>query len=268
MVDGWFRVNLPPLASARTVNSPPGHVHGRYSRDLQDLLAQGRPVVVRISLQRWRCRNALCRRQTFGSRMPEAAGYAARRTRRVSDLAGFLGHAVGGRPAHRLTARLGLTAGRDTILRALKRAPQPAATPLKVVGIDDWSWRKGSTYGTLFMDLERRQVIDLLPDRKAATTARWLAAHPEIEVISRDRCGLYAVGAAQGAPQARQVADRFHLLQNLRDVIERQLSRGPAKIVTRPVPGGAKVRIDRFRIKGLRNFRPRYPSRSIQRPGI
>ena len=98
MVDGWFRVNLPPLASARTVNSPPGHVHGRYSRDLQDLLAQGRPVVVRISLQRWRCRNALCRRQTFGSRMPEAAGYAARRTRRVSDLAGFLGHAVGGRP--------------------------------------------------------------------------------------------------------------------------------------------------------------------------
>ena len=173
-----------------------------------------------------------------------------------------------GRPAHRLTARLGLTASRDTILRALKRAPQPAATPLKVVGIDDWSWRKGSTYGTLFMDLERRQVIDLLPDRKAATTARWLAAHPEIEVISRDRCGLYAVGAAQGAPQARQVADRFHLLQNLRDVIERQLSRGPAKIVTRPVPGGAKVRIDRFRIKGLRNFRPRYPSRSIQRPGI
>ena len=163
MVDGWFRVNLPPLASARTVNSPPGHVHGRYSRDLQDLLAQGRPVVVRISLQRWRCRNALCRRQTFGSRMPEAAGYAARRTRRVSDLAGFLGLAVGGRPAHRLTARLGLTAGRDTILRALKlkRAPQPAAAPLRVVGIDDWSWRKGSTYGTLIMDLERRQVIDL-----------------------------------------------------------------------------------------------------------
>jgi len=72
--------------------------HGRYSRDLQDLPAQGRPVVVRISIQRWRCRNALCRRQTFGSRMPEAAGYAARRTRRVSDLAGFLGHAVGGRP--------------------------------------------------------------------------------------------------------------------------------------------------------------------------
>ena len=126
----------------------------------------------------------------------------------------------------------------------------------------------GHEYGSIVVDLERRQVIDLLPDRKAATTARWLAAHPEIEVISRDRCGLYAVGAAQGAPQARQVADRFHLLQNLRDVIERQLSRGPAKIVTRPVPGGAKVRIDRFRIKGLRNFRPRYPSRSIQRPGI
>jgi hypothetical protein len=154
-------------------------------------------------------------------------------------VAGFLGHAVGGRPAHRLTARLGLTTSRDTILRALKRAQGSAPGALRVVGIDDWSWRKGSTYGTLIMDLERRQVVDLLPDRRSDTTARWLGARPEIEVISRDRCGLYAVAATQGAPQARQVADRFHLIQNLRDVIERQLSRATTRMAA-PLSSGAE----------------------------
>jgi transposase len=217
-----------------TCKQPSRVRHGRYSRDLQDLPAQGRPVVIRVSVQRWRCGNALCRRQTFGSRAPETACFAARRTRRVFDLAGYLGHAAGGRPAHRLTARLGLTMSRDTILRALNRRQQPAPGALRVVGIDDWSWRKGSTYGTLIVDLEHRRVVDLLPNRRADTTARWLGAHPEIEVISRDRCGLYAVGAAQGAPQARQVADRFHLIQNLRDVIERQLSRGPTRMLAQP----------------------------------
>ena len=92
-------------------------------------------------------------------------------------------------------------------------------------GIDDWSWRKGHTYGTIIVDLERREVVDLLQDRTAAGTAEWLGQHPEIEIVSRDRCGLYAEGAREGAPQARQVADRFHLLQNLRETIETQLSR-------------------------------------------
>jgi transposase len=132
-----------------------------------------------------------------------------------------------------------LTTSRDTILRALKRAQGSAPGALRVVGIDDWSWRKGSTYGTLIMDLERRQVVDLLPDRRADTTARWLGARPEIEVVSRDRCGLYAVAATQGAPQARQVADRFHLIQNLRDVIERQLSRGTTRMAA-PLSSGAE----------------------------
>jgi hypothetical protein len=110
--------------------------HGRYSRDLQDLPAQGQPVVIRVSVQRWRCRNALFRRQTFGSRMPEAAGFAARRTRRVTDVAGCLGHAVGGRPAQRLTARLGLTTSRVPSCARLKRAQGSAPGALRVVGID------------------------------------------------------------------------------------------------------------------------------------
>jgi len=94
-----------------------------------------------------------------------------------------------------------------------------------VVGIDDWGWRKGSTYGTIIVGLERREVIDLLPVRSAGATADWLKQYPDIEMISRDRCGSFAQGAYEGAPQARQVADRFHILQNLREAIQVQLSR-------------------------------------------
>jgi hypothetical protein len=92
-------------------------------------------------------------------------------------------------------------------------------------GMDDWSWQQGRSYGTILVDLERREAVDVLGERSAEATARWLEQHPEVEIVSRDRCGLYAQGVRRGAPQARQVADRFHLLQNLRATIERQLSR-------------------------------------------
>ena len=94
-----------------------------------------------------------------------------------------------------------------------------------MAGVDDWSWRNGCTYGTIVVDLERREVVDVLQDRTTTGTAEWLGQHPEVEIISRDRCGLYAQGAREGAPQARQVADRFRLLQNLPETIETQLSR-------------------------------------------
>jgi len=108
---------------------------------------------------------------------------------------------------------------------------------VRVVGIDDWSWRKGSSYGTIIVDLERREVVDVLSDRSAEATAGWLSQHTKVEIVSRDRCGLYAEGARRGAPQARQVADRFHLLQNLRQTIEQQLSRAPP-------PGGQPAATD------------------------
>jgi transposase len=129
--------------------------------------------------------------------------------------------------------RLGMPMSDDTILRHLKRGAATATDTqpaLHVVGIDDWAWVKGCRYGTLIMDLERRQVVGVLPDRSAEGTSQWLGKHPDIEIVGRDRCALYAQGARQGArrgaPQARQVADSFHLLQNLRERIEQQLSRG------------------------------------------
>ena len=125
--------------------------------------------------------------------------------------------------------RLGLPQSDDTILRNLKRhaADRREGATVRVVGIDDWSWRKGCSYGTIMIDLERREVIDVLSDRSAEATAGWLSQHTKVEIVSRDRCGLYAEGTRRGAPQARQVADRFHLIQNLRQTIEQQLSRAP-----------------------------------------
>jgi transposase len=112
------------------------------------------------------------------------------------------------------------------VLRCLKsRSATPSATALRVVGIDDWSWRKGQTYGTIIVDLERRCVVDVLADRSSTSVAAWLSAHPSIEIVSRNRQGLYAEGARSGAPQVRQIADRFHLIQNVREAIEKQLGR-------------------------------------------
>jgi hypothetical protein len=184
-------------------------------------------VRVKLRVIRWRCGNAECERQTFADPLPEIASPHARRTCRVAEIVQLLGHGVGGLPGERLMKRLGMPVSDDTILRQLKRCAtaRGATTTVRIAGIDDWSWRKGCTYGTLVVDLERREVVDVLPDRSAPGTAKWLSRHPEVEIISRDRCGLYAQGARKGAPQARQVADRFHLLQNLRETIETQLSR-------------------------------------------
>jgi len=122
--------------------------------------------------------------------------------------------------------RLGVSVSDDAILRHLKRqvALRSESAPVRVAGVDDWSWRRGQMYVTIIVDLERRAVVDVLDDRSATRTAEWFRQHPEVEIVSRDRCGLYAQGARDGANQARQVADRFHLLQNLREAIEAQLS--------------------------------------------
>lgn len=141
-------------------------------------------------------------------------------------MVGLLGHSTGGRPGEHLMRRLGMPISDDTILRHLKRNAsrvddEPSA---RIIGIDDWSWRKSWRYGTIIVDLERRKVMDILEDWSVASVARWLKQHPAIEVVSRDRCGLYAQAAREGAPKASQVADHFHLIQNLRLAIEEQMS--------------------------------------------
>jgi hypothetical protein len=161
----------------------------------------------------------------------------------MAGIVRLFGHAAGGRPSERLLARLGMPVGHTTILRHVKRGARGGPATLRVAGIDDWAWKKGMTYGTMIVDLERRQVVDVLADRSAGSTAEWLRVHPEVEMVSRDRAGLYADGARQGAPQARQIADRFHLLQNFREAVERQLG-GLGPPVRRKPPSLANDDVD------------------------
>jgi transposase len=122
-------------------------------------------------------------------------------------------------------SRLGMPVSDTTILRGTKKSGrlEMGLTPVRVVGVDEWAWRKGFNYGTIMVNLEQRQVVGLLADRSASSSAAWFKEHSELEVINRDRAGLYADAACQGAPQARQIADRFHILKNFRETIERQL---------------------------------------------
>jgi transposase len=179
-----------------------------------------------LRLGRWRCRNEKCGRKTFVERLPSVATPMGRRTVRVAEIVRLFGHAAGGLPSERLLARLAMLVSDSAILRQLKRHVRERGDPasLRAIAIDDWSWRKGFTYGTIVVDLERRVVADVLGTRSVEETADWLERRPEIEIMSRDRCGLYVQGIRQGAPQVRQVADRFHLLQNLRESIERQMT--------------------------------------------
>ena len=190
-------------------------VHSRYERRLLDLPSHGRVVQVRVAVRRFRCAEPSCRRHIFAEPLGDAvAGRSARRTSRLEAIVHHLGIALGGRPAAALARRLMLPVSKDTLLRVVRRHATHDRSPLCVIGIDDWAWKRGQRYGSIICDLERRRVVDLLPDREPGTVEAWLSHHPEIVVISRDRGGGYGRAAARAAPQAVQVADRWHLMEN------------------------------------------------------
>jgi transposase len=179
----------------------------------------GCAVRLELHVRRFFCPNPECARQIFTERLPTVAPYA-RRTTRLTDVFTLIGFALGGEAGKRLVAGMGLSASPDTLLRLIRAQPEEQAPTPRVLGVNDFSFGKRKSYGTILIDLERRVPIDLLPDREAATLKKWLEDHPGVEIISCDRGGPYADGAKQGAPQARQVADRFHLLVNLSETLK------------------------------------------------
>jgi transposase len=203
-------------------------VHSRYTRRLDDLPCLGRCVRLQFAVRRFVCPLLDCPRHIFVERLPGFAAPWARTTDRLCQTQADIGSSLGGEAGSRLAARMAITTSPDTLLRRVKLLKSEPAEPPRVVGIDDWAWRKGQRYGTIVVDLERSEVIDLLPDRDADTAAAWLKAHPGVEVVSRDRSAAYAQAATEGASQAVQVADRWHLLKNLREAVERVLERHSA----------------------------------------
>jgi transposase len=205
-------------------------VHSRYTRRLEDLPCLGRPVRLPLAVRRFVCPQPDCPRRIFAERLPGFAAPWARTTDRLRQTQTDIGSSLGGEAGARLAARLAVTTSPDTLLRRVKHLRNEPAEPPRVVGIDDWAWRKGQRYGTIVVDLERSEVIDVLPDRDAQTVAAWLKAHPGVEVISRDRSAASAQAATEGASRAQQVADRWHLLKNLREAVERVLERHSAVV--------------------------------------
>ena len=205
--------------------------HGRYVRHLMDLPAHGRTVQVRLSVRRFRCVAPHCFLTTFSEKVPDRlARRHGRRTGRFQDLVTYLGRAMGGRPAQALGRRLRFCVSKDTFLRGAASGVRTMGHEPRVIGIDEWAWRKGQRYGTLICDLERRAVIDLLPDREPATVAAWLRQHPQIEIVARDRNGGYRQAISEALPDATQVADRWHLLQNASDAFLASVRRAMSAI--------------------------------------
>src|SRR5216683_5456646 len=195
-------------------------IHSGYPRTLADLPWAALSVCMVLNVRRFFCDTSLCGRTTFAERLPTVAPLYARTTTRLRHTQATTGLALGGSAGARQLMRQGMPGSRNTVLRRVRGLPPPAYPPPEVVGIDDWAWRKGHRYGTIVVDLERGCPIDVLEDRLADTVADWLKAHPEVQVVARDRAGSYASGIRQGSPDAVQVADRFHVMQNVAAALE------------------------------------------------
>ncbi len=205
-------------------------LHSHYERTLADLPCAGARVLMHLRVRRFACRVRRCRRKIFAERLPDLVAPFARRTARLAAHLLRAAYDLGGAPGARHLAAEEIPTSARTLLRLIRAAPLPTEGPVRVLGVDDWSRRKGRDFGTILVNLETRAVIDLLPDRTADTLALWLGRHPEVEVAARDRAGAYAEGIRRGAPQAVQVADRFHLRKNASDALERYLTRQHAAL--------------------------------------
>lgn len=214
-----------PNASCPVCGHESWRVHSRYTRSLAEEPAFGHQVRLKMTVRRFLCPGSRCPRRIF---VEPLDGFAARHARTTIQLARThlaIGSALGGEAGARLAVKTAMPTSPDTLLRRVKQAGVRSSGTPRLVGIDDWAWCKGQRYGTIVVDLETNDVIDLLPDRDAATVRAWLETHPGIELVSRDRSSSYSQAATEAAPAAQQVADRWHLLKNVREAVERLFER-------------------------------------------
>ncbi|GJE45645.1 ISL3 family transposase ISMno30 [Methylobacterium soli] len=213
--------------------------HGHYQRHPADLPSLGRAVRLDLAVRRLRCLNPSCSRRTFCLPVSTLLAPHARRTRRLANAQQCVGLATNARAGARLLAGLAMPASGSTLLRLTHAAPLPGVARPRAIGVDDWAWRRGRAWGTLVVDLDRHRAIDLLPDRSSATFEAWLRSHTDLEIVARDRSTGYARAAQAVVPRAQQVADRWHLLLNARQMLERWLVGAHARLRALPVPTGS-----------------------------
>ena len=213
---------MEPRVWGQLKDCPPYRVHSN------------RAVGLRLRVRRFRCLGETCPRQTFAEPFPDLVARHARRTDRLAASQVRTGLTTGAESGARLLGDLRMPTSADTVLRLLHRHPVTVAETPRVLGVDDWAWRKGRSWGTILIDLETRRPVDLLPDRTATAVSTWLRDHPGVKVVARDRSTEYARAISEGAPSAVQVADRWHLLHNLRQVLVRHLTSIRGRLKTLP----------------------------------
>jgi transposase len=206
-------------------SEPSSSIHWNSRRTLRDAPWAGRRVQLCLTVRKFSCRNPYCERKVFAERFPDFVEPWARTTIRYCQQITSIGLATCGKGGTRLAARLGIQTTRQTILRRMMDLPDSSPGVILFLGIDDFAFRRGCRFGTILVHLESRRVVDLLPDREAETSAAWMRKPLDLLAVSRDRGGAYASAATQGAPQATQCADRFHVLKNLGETLEDLLAR-------------------------------------------
>ena len=209
---------------------PSARIHSRYQRLVGDLPCAGRNVILVLTLRKFVCGTPGCPRKIFTERLPGLVESYGRMTGRLIAFIQAMGVVAGGQKGTRLADRCAIAISPSSLLRHLMQLPTEPTRAVRVLGLDDFAWKKRFTYGTILVDLERRTIIDVLADRESASVAAWLQAHPEVEVVSRDRGKDFAKAATLGAPQAQQVVDRFHLVRNLAEVLQKILAHCRAEI--------------------------------------
>ena len=214
-----------PTANCSTCAAESGHVHSYYTRKPRDLPLIGYTLRLLLRLRRWRCHNAACSAVTFVEPLPDLLARSAQRTLRLATTLQQLGLALGGEAGARQSLRQAMPTSPATLLRLTRQIHIPERATPRVLAVDDFAFRKGRTYGTLLVNGEDHQPVDLLPERSAAVLSTWLHQHPGVEIITRDRATEYARGATDGAPRALQVLDRWHLIGNLQEALVRLLDR-------------------------------------------
>src|SRR6266566_1058036 len=219
-----------PTASCPCCGAVSKRMHSHYQRTLRDLPASGRPVHLVMQVRRFFCQESTCKRKIFAERFPSLTLPRVKFTLRLQEALQEMGFELGGEAGARLGTRLSYPGSPDTILRLVKQSQLPTVSSPRVVGIDDWSWKRGLRYATLICNLENNRPIDVLPDRSVETVSAWFEKRPSVEIVSRDRSSEYAAAISKGAPQALQVADVWHIGKNLADSVQTLLARCRAEI--------------------------------------